>query len=223
MDKKALGIGKEFEGHVGRIIARFRKLRGYTQDNLGADLGVSGRTVGKYEKAKIPVRASTMAAVSQALEFDMIEYILFDEVSVAERFKGIVNRSRIDLYRSFSSAVPATRVYDFMDIEQINRTYRTRSTRKDDILHDFPQTRPLPLCSKDDDRFMLYMTKPDNRDKLRMLYYGYELLCLYEEIGAPQNTSSSLAKQLLKQMLKDPIYGVDQEIYAYYWKCIYDR
>ena len=116
MNKKAMDIGNEFEAHTGRVMAKFRNIRGYTQDDMGIDLGISGRTYGKYEKASIPVKASTMAAVSQICDFDMIEYILFKDESAAQKFKGLIKGSRINPYKAYASNLgPISQRYDYIN------------------------------------------------------------------------------------------------------------
>jgi len=228
MNDKALKIGHEFEAHVGRVMEKFRTIKGLTQDNMGAEMGISGRTYGKYEKAIIPVKATAMAAVSQICDFDMIEYILFENETVAQKFKGIVKNSRINPYASYDlSSTVRFQNYDYMDgirmEDQIFKRSNRKHQRKKDILQDYPKTRPLPLCEEDDVMFMEYISAPVNRQKYRILLYGYELLALYDQAYTSKQTSSAFARQLLRQILRDPIEGVDYDIYAYYWKCVYTQ
>jgi len=227
MDKKAIDIGSEFEAHAGNVMKKFRAVRGLTQDNIGRDLGISGRTYGKYEKAVNPVKASTMAALSQICGFDMIEYILFKDESAAQKFKGLIKGSRINPYKAYASNLgPISQRYDYIDEIRLEDLIHKKSARnrqrKEDILQDYPSIRPLPLCEDDDKMFMEYISAPDNRERYHILLYGYELLRIYDRTNTPKQTSSALARQLLRQILRDPIEGVDQDIYAYYWKCVYD-
>ncbi|MCR5651744.1 MAG: helix-turn-helix domain-containing protein [Lachnospiraceae bacterium] len=228
-NEKALRIGEGFECHAGKVMAKFRRLKGYTQDNVDDELGVSGRTIGKYEKAKLPVTASTMAAVSQICDFEMIEYILFDNLPLAQKFKSIVKSGRISPYGPALGHALRKDLDDIVDMDMMRQSdsYPIRKRRdktntgKKDILFDYPPMHPLPICDEDDELFLEYMSGSGRKDRLRVLLYGYGLLKIYTETGSPRRSTTSLARQLLKLIIKERGGSIDQNVYDYYWKCVY--
>ncbi len=228
MDKQAAETGSSFEKHVGRVMAKFRSLRNYTQDRVGIDLNVSGRTVGKYENSKLPITAATMAAVSQICNFDLIEYILFDDLSLAQKFKGIVKGSRINPYgHALQKDVRRLQDDDYLNMSYIDDSQHWRNDdggkKPRDFLYDFPPTHPLPICKEDEQIFIEYLSAPSNKDLSRFLLYGYELLRLHGSMGSSVQTISAFSKQILRRLIKDGNGDFDQVIYDYYWKCLYSR
>ncbi len=230
MNKRAIDSGESFEKHVGKVMAKWRKRRSLTQDNIGSNLGVSGRTVGKYENCKIPIRASVMAAVSQICEFDMIEYILTDEEPLSKKFQHL---ARIAGRHATVHGEALEEQWD-LDVGHCPDTYydmqfataqRRRKVRRpnEDILSKEPDNYPLPLCDDDSSDFEHYMYSHDAVAKRHILIYGYELIRLYEEMDTPRNTSESLAKQIMRRLIKEPSGQIDTPILDYYWKCVFSN
>ena len=44
---------------------------------------------------------------------------------------------------------------------------------------------------------------------------------MFEEMDTPHNTTSSMSKQILRRVIKEPSGKLDRNTYAYYWKCLY--
>ena len=44
---------------------------------------------------------------------------------------------------------------------------------------------------------------------------------LFQEMDSSQQTTSSMAKQILRRLIKDRFGEIDQDVYNYYWKCVY--
>ncbi|MCR4907218.1 MAG: hypothetical protein K5985_00175 [Lachnospiraceae bacterium] len=228
MDKVTADKGRAFAVHVGNVISKWRVRHGYTQDNLGSDLGVSGRTVGKYENANLPVKASTMAEISHICDFDLIEYVLFDGSSAALKFKEIVDSGKIGQYsirktvktEDYQYKDGATQDYVLdIDSDMKYQYQRFRRSHKLDILNEFPDIRPLPLCDEDIMEFEIHMASKDARNRLRILLYGHELMKLYESTNTPSRTKVSFARQLLKRIILTKYGDIDETVYAFYWKC----
>lgn len=239
MDNRAIDYGRVYEEFVGEIMSKWRKHRGFPQDAVGASLGISGRTVGKYEKADIPIRAFTMAAVSKICDFDMIEYIPDENPSIARKFQGLIDASGTNPSYGHAATIRRLRQAALHDIQFVNYTSNGRtlfsattdediddgrvSKSKPDILTDLPKTQPLPLCDDDKESFEYYMAEQKNMDKRRILLYGYRLVMMFQEMDTPRQTTASMSKQILRRIIKNPGGDIDQDIYDFYWKCLYDR
>ena len=75
----------------GEKLKRLRKERNWSQDMLGAKLGVHGRHIGKYETGVVLPSASTLIKFAKLLNVT-IDYLLLDEensnrVSMASEIK----------------------------------------------------------------------------------------------------------------------------------------
>ena len=236
MEQTAIEKAEAFKKHIGTVIKRYRKYRGYRQSWLAKDLGITEATVSRYEKGLSEIKASTMAYISHVLDFDLIEYVP-DALSVSQKFSELVRSSGIRPECSYVKSVsehdikPDTlrniHVMEYMSngrvmvSADINSSQIEKRPEKIDILYDFPKTTPLP--PRDDDRtvFELHMRERDNRDRLRILLYGYRLIKMFEDMDTPHNTTSSMSKQILRRVIKEPSGKLDRNTYAYYWKCLY--
>ena len=106
---------------------------------------------------------------------------------------------------------------------QFATAQRRRKARRpnEDILSKEPDNYPLPLCDDDSRDFEHYMYSRNAINKRHILIYGYELIRLYEEMDTPWNTSESLAKLIMRRLIKESSGQIDQPILDYYWKCVY--
>lgn len=64
--------------HIGKRLHMARTLRGFTQKALGQEIGVSGRKIGDYEKAKSKLAVSELCDIATA--FDVTLYNFFQEL-----------------------------------------------------------------------------------------------------------------------------------------------
>lgn len=245
MDIAAIKKAEEFRQHIGKIIRKKRKACKLKQKNLADMLGVQEGTVSRYESGKGEIKASTMAYISHFCHFDPSAYFTEDVSSLEEKtsakeFVGISHCAEINPYRS--KPVPdyehVIRQSSFKDIQMMEylpdgRVMFSAGIREDkritdkpvkrDILYDFPQTVPLPLCDDDYMAFETIIHREENRDKLQLLHYGYKLMQLFIEMDTPYQTTSSIMKQILRRIIRNPGGDIDQDIYSFYWKCLYDR
>ncbi len=236
MEQAAADKAEAFKEYIGGVIKRYRKYRGYRQSWLARDLGIAEATISRYEKGKSEIKASTMAHISHIFDFDLIEYIPFDETTMAQKFQKMTYMCNITPCHGKTVAGQkirqgSLRNIRFMDVMPDGRTLfsatagedteERRSKPKQDILTDMPKTQPLPLCDDDDRAFELHMAKERNRDRLRILLYGYRLMKLFQEMDTPNQTTSSMARQIIRRLIKTASGEVDQEVYGYYWKCVY--
>lgn len=234
MDKAAVETAKAFRRHIGRIIRKNRKRSGLKQYNLAKMLGVEEATVSRYENAKAEIRASTMAYISHICDFDLIEYIPFDDTSAAQKFKEMTHMSNITPFQDDAVPVQKFRAGSLKDIRFMEFMPDGKALfsatagegtgerkPKTDILTDLPKTMPSPLCDDDDRAFDIHIAKEDNRNRLRILLYGYRLMMLFQEMDTPWQTTSSMARQILRRLIKTASGEIDQAVYGYYWKCVY--
>lgn len=59
---------------VGRFIAEHRKIKKLTQDKLGEQLGVNGKTISKWERGVNAPDISVLNRLSEILEVNYLKY-----------------------------------------------------------------------------------------------------------------------------------------------------
>jgi transcriptional regulator with XRE-family HTH domain len=64
----------------GDKLRRLRKSRGWSQDELGAGIGIHGRHVGKYEAGRVLPNAETLLRLARLLAVS-VDYLLRDEIT----------------------------------------------------------------------------------------------------------------------------------------------
>ena len=101
--------------------------------------------------------------------------------------------------------------------------WKITKPEKTDILYDFPEIEPSPPCDDDRESFEIHIKAPGNKDRLRILLYGYRLITMFEDMDTPYNTTSSMSRQILRRVIKEPSGKIDQDAYDYYWKCLYHK
>lgn len=83
---KAAEKEREMAKFIAVRIKYYRKLRGYTLQNLGALVGISGNQVHKYEKRISDVKAPRLMTICDALDISMLEFFSgFDGSNGGER------------------------------------------------------------------------------------------------------------------------------------------
>lgn len=226
-----------FKKHIGKVIKRNRMKCGLKQQNLANILGVTEASVSRYEKGRTDIKASTMAHISHVCDFDLIEYVLDDGLSLSRKFYEMTRMGNIPPYLSQPETDTVQRfspgqfrdmnIMEYMSDGRILFTARvddTVSQKKqstNDILFATPDPVPLPFCNDDHEAFERHMLEKDRRDRLRILLYGYELLRLFQETDTPYQTTSSISRQILRRLIKAPSGEIDNGVYDYYWKCAY--
>lgn len=98
---------------------------------------------------------------------------------------------------------------------------RRKGRKKEDILTKRPDSIPLPLCDDDNKDFEKYMYFDHVSQRRRLLIYGYEIMKIYDDMDTSWNTVEAFAKRLLRKLILEPSGETDQNIYDYYWKCVY--
>ena len=236
MERTAIDKAEAFKRHIGEVIKKHRKYSGYRQSWLAKDLGVAEATISRYEKGKSEIKASAMAYISHILDFDLIEYIP-DGLSVSQKFNELVRFSGIKPGCPDVKLLPDhgikpdglrnIRVMEYMGngrvmvSADVSDTQEKKKPEKTDILYDFPEIEPSPPCDDDRESFEIYMEEQENRDRLRILLYGYRLIKMFEDMDTPNNTTSSVSRQILRRVIKEHSGEIDQDVYDYYWKCLY--
>lgn len=236
MEQTAIEKAEAFKKHIGTVIKRYRKYRGYMQSWLAKDLGITEATVSRYEKGASEIKASTMAHISHILDFDLIEYVP-DGLTISQKFSELVRFSGVT--PGYSDVKPVSEgdirpdtlrnihVMEYMGSGRImvsadiSNTQAKKKPEKTDILYNFPKTEPLPPCDDDRESFEIHIEGQGNRDRLRILLYGYRLIKMFEDMDTPYNTTSSMSRQILRRIIKEPSGKIDQDAYDYYWKCLY--
>ncbi len=236
MEQTAIDKAEAFKRHIGAVIKKHRKYSGYRQSWLAKDLGIAEATISRYEKGKSEIKASTMSHISHILDFDLIEYIP-DGLSISQKFNELVRSSGIN--PGYSDVKPVSegdiKPYTLRNIQvmeymgngrimvsaDLNNTWTTKKPEKTDILYDFPKTDPLPPCDNDRKAFEVHIEESRNKDRLRILLYGYRLIQMFNDMDTPYNTTSSMSRQILRRIIKEPSGDIDQDAYDYYWKCLY--
>lgn len=236
MEQTAIDKAEAFKRYIGAVIKKHRKYSGYRQSWLAKDLGIAEATISRYEKGASEIKASTMAHISHILDFDLIEYIP-DGLTISQKFSELVRFSGVN--PGYSDVKPVSEgdikpdtlknihVMEYMGngriivSADINNTQAKKRPEKTDILYDFPKTEPLPPCDDDRESFEIHIGKQENRERLRILLYGYRLIKMFEDMDTPYNTTSSMSRQVLRRIIKEPSGKIDQNTYDYYWKCLY--
>ena len=236
MEQTAIDKAEAFKRYIGAVIKKHRKYSGYRQSWLAKDLGIAEATISRYEKGASEIKASTMAHISHILDFDLIEYIP-DRLTISQKFSELVRFSGVN--PSYSDVKPVSEgnikpdtlknihVMEYMGngrimvSANINNTRAKKKPEKVDILYDFPKTDPLPPCDDDREAFEVHIRGQGNRDRLRILLYGYRLIQMFNDMDTPYNTTSSMSRQILRRIIKEPSVKIDQDAYDYYWKCLY--
>ena len=106
---------------IGRFIAQLRKERGMTQEQLGERLGVSQRTVSRWETGRNMPDISMLTALCAQLDISVAELLAgqriegetitkADASDLAEKLIGLVRRKN-GLRRRWRSPWPAWRGY----------------------------------------------------------------------------------------------------------------
>jgi transcriptional regulator with XRE-family HTH domain len=73
-----MGKRAEFLRRLGANIARIRKQKGYSQDRLCLEGGLSRGTVSKIESAKVEAKMYTMAKIAKTLRVSLSNLTDFD-------------------------------------------------------------------------------------------------------------------------------------------------
>ena len=231
MEQTAIDKAEAFKRHIGAVIKKHRKYSGYRQSWLAKDLGIAEATISRYEKGASEIKASTMAHISHILGFDLIEYIP-DGLTISQKFNVLVRFSGIKPVCSDVKPLPEhgiksdglrnIRVMEYMgngrvmvsaDVSDIQEKKKPEKT---DILYDFPKIEPSPPCDDDRESFEIHIEAPGNKDRLRILLYGYRLITMFEDMDTPYNTTSSMSRQILRRIIKEPSGKIDQDAYDYY-------
>ena len=58
---------------IGLNVSRFRKERGYTQENLALEAGLDRTYIPKVEKGKINITINSLEKIAKALKVNLIE------------------------------------------------------------------------------------------------------------------------------------------------------
>lgn len=66
---------RNFMEATGRVIAKKRKRKNITQEELGEALNVSGTTIGRYEKGTIDIPSSSLPLIGGVCDFHMRDYV----------------------------------------------------------------------------------------------------------------------------------------------------
>ena len=231
MDKAAIEKAEAFRQHIGKVIRKNRRKCDLKQYNLAEMLGVEETTISRYENAKTEIRASTMAYISQICGFELKEYIPGEGMLVSQEFQKIVSMSDISPHSGYAETVRKFSPGSLQDIQFMDYTpdgrmlfsattdegIQEKARPKLDILTDLPKTVPLPLCEDDNEAFERYMSMRENSDRLHILFHGYRLLMLFQDMDVPCRTISSMARQILRRLIKTSSGKIDQEVYGYYW------
>ena len=89
---------------IGKKIRFYRKLRGYTQEQLAATISCCKSTVAKYEAGSITLDVDTCAQIARALQVSLAQLLTLPESDVydmpdsSSRRNGIFHASRLYLY-----------------------------------------------------------------------------------------------------------------------------
>ena len=87
---------KQFLEATGKVIAKNRKRKNITQEELGKVLDVSGTTIGRYEKGTIEIPASALPIASDVCEFPLREYLLeWENISVESTIRDALSGKQI--------------------------------------------------------------------------------------------------------------------------------
>ena len=83
---------------TGERIRTIRKAKGMTQEQLGELIGVKKAAINKYEKDKINLKASTLAAIAKALGVSPVSLLSDDEVDEdQQRLEALHQNPRLGL------------------------------------------------------------------------------------------------------------------------------
>lgn len=87
--------------HIGRKISRLRELRGWKQESLAAELGVSQQAVSKMEQSE-KLEDELLARISKALDIPVDGIKNFDENSIIQNIQNNYDHSTGNLNCSFN-------------------------------------------------------------------------------------------------------------------------
>lgn len=94
--------------NIGEKIKKARLEKGYTQEELGALLGVQKSAVAKYEKGRVVnIKRSVLAKISQVLDIPPVELVSDIEkkpVETAEKhYEMLTDADLLEIYEEFRS------------------------------------------------------------------------------------------------------------------------
>jgi len=84
--RKTKGKPNKIDLAIGVNIARLRRLRGYSQERLGKEVGVTFQQIQKYESGRNRVSVSRLCLIAEVLEFRLAAF-------VPDRFASIASKS----------------------------------------------------------------------------------------------------------------------------------
>ena len=86
---------KQFLEATGKVIAKNRKKKNISQEELGKMLDVSGTTIGRYEKGTIEIPVSALPVASSTCEFPLRDYLLeWENVSVESTIRDALSNKQ---------------------------------------------------------------------------------------------------------------------------------
>ncbi len=225
-------LAEAFIKHIGAVIKKQRTLKGIKQSAIAKQLNCTTASISRYESGKYDIQASTMADISTACGFSLIEYCLFDdpETSLSDKYRYLIRASEPDMINALRGLERASKVDIEPNIYQDIYQYRVDSGsglpehksdhKKSKDLFDVPPNYDIPPFTDEDDMmFEKHMYEPYMSRKKRILLYGYELLKLYNETNTPRNSTRALSRNILKKLIKTSSAkdAVDYLLYDYYW------
>ncbi len=80
--------------HIGRKISRLRELRGWKQESLAAELGVSQQAISKMEQSE-KIEDALLERISKALDIPVEGIKNFDENSIIQNIQNNYDHSTI--------------------------------------------------------------------------------------------------------------------------------
>ena len=213
-------ITERFLANIGRVIQRYRMKTGYSQEDLGAKIGLKGASVSRYESGKYDIKASTMSQISQVCNFELIEYVLSDADPLSEKLRQIVKMNGGISLNNSPKDDSLYKMYDMQYISGVhfNKTIAGSSKRLQERSSDI---LPFPLCDEDRREFDFYITSQELSDQRRMIIYAYELMKLYDRMDTPWEDTKAFLGALLKRIITTPSGQIDMVIYNYCLKCQY--
>ena len=213
-------VSKKFIENIGRVIKRQRRLKGYTQDNLSKDLGITEPTLSRYENGQIDIQASVMAHIAYVCGFDPALYAMPQKTedegkTLSDIFKEIVAAGREEKKPESSpeySYISKPR-YDRVDADgNLIVTYSKPKNKK------FKKVLPAPT-EEDNRTFEAYITAPYAKGKRELLEIAYYLMNAFRSQEIESKDTKTILRAMTRLIATDWDKDTNRMLKEYLDKC----
>lgn len=226
-------IKDTFVKNIGRIIARFRNKKSWTQKRLAMALKKSDSQIYRYEKGDDNIKASTMAHISVVLGFPMKEYVTeFDKdhfpcdstVPIDVKFREIVKyagdaakkkQADKDLRGQQNLPPKPKMTFNYQKFEwEIDKSQPAALPSSKTVM-EFVTPKQYTEYQQDRLFFVDYINNTDVSGKGMLIDYAYELIQDPEVMGCSEKNAASFTKAIINFVVSDVDKSFQKRLMAY--------